>query len=50
LIGDTIHDFDVARDLGVDALLVANGHQSKKRLLTKTPDVVDDFSEILELL
>ena len=50
LIGDTIHDFEVASDLGVDALLVAKGHQSKKRLLEKTPNVIDDLSEILELL
>lgn len=50
LIGDTIHDFEVAKGLGVESLLVANGHQSKKRLLAKTSNVVDDFSEILELL
>lgn len=50
LIGDTIHDFEVAQDLGVEALLVANGHQSKKRLLTKTPNVIDDFLKIPELL
>lgn len=50
LIGDTIHDFEVAEGLGIEALLVAKGHQSKKRLLVKTPNVVDDFSEILELL
>jgi phosphoglycolate phosphatase len=50
LIGDTIHDFEVANGLGVEALLVAKGHQSKKRLLKKTSNVVDDFSEILHLL
>ena len=28
MIGDTIHDFEVANELGVQCLLVANGHQS----------------------
>lgn len=32
LIGDTIHDFEVAQSLGCQCLLIANGHQSAKRL------------------
>lgn len=32
LIGDTIHDFEVAEALGVSCILIANGHQSKERL------------------
>ena len=32
LIGDTIHDFEVAREIGADCLLVAHGHQSHARL------------------
>jgi phosphoglycolate phosphatase len=32
LIGDTTHDYEVARALGCKCLLVANGHQSYDRL------------------
>lgn len=32
LVGDTDHDFEVAEELGVDILLIANGHQSRERL------------------
>ncbi len=32
LIGDTLHDFEVAQALGVHCILIANGHQSKERL------------------
>ena len=32
LIGDTIHDYDVARALGMQAVLISGGHQSDNRL------------------
>ena len=32
LVGDTDHDIDVARDLGISVALVARGHQSADRL------------------
>ena len=32
IIGDTIHDLEVARELGVDVVLVGHGHQCPKRL------------------
>jgi phosphoglycolate phosphatase len=32
IIGDTIHDFEVARELGIKCLLIADGHQSEERL------------------
>jgi phosphoglycolate phosphatase len=31
-IGDTLHDADIARELGCRCLLIANGHQAKERL------------------
>ncbi|MCF6241069.1 MAG: S-adenosylmethionine:tRNA ribosyltransferase-isomerase [Bacteroidales bacterium] len=49
LIGDTLHDKDVADGLGIQHLLIANGHQSKKRLLDETEYVVDSISEVLNL-
>ena len=32
LIGDTDHDLEVGQELGVDVLLIADGHQSEERL------------------
>ncbi len=31
-IGDTVHDFDVAMEIGADCILIADGHQEKKKL------------------
>ena len=49
-IGDTDHDFEVASTIGVDCLLVANGHQSKERLLKVTPNVVDEIKDVLKVI
>ena len=43
LIGDTIHDHEVANELGVRCLLVAGGHQSYKRLAVSGCEVVKDL-------
>ena len=32
LIGDTVHDFDVATSLGMSCILISGGHQSENRL------------------
>lgn len=40
LIGDTDHDMDVARELGIDVLIIADGHQSYERLSTKKGQVL----------
>lgn len=32
MVGDTVHDFEVATQIGIDCILVHSGHQSKKRL------------------
>jgi phosphoglycolate phosphatase len=46
-IGDTLHDLEVAKALGVDVLLVASGHQDKTVLLQKTTRVVNNLKEIV---
>jgi len=32
-IGDTLHDVEVAKEVGADSLLIYRGHQSKERLI-----------------
>jgi len=47
LIGDSVHDFEVAEKLGICCLLVANGHQSYAKLQETGCKVVYDLSETL---
>jgi len=46
LIGDTIHDSEVAAELDCRCILVATGHQSYDRLLKTGLPVIKDLSEI----
>lgn len=48
LVGDTLHDLEVARALGVDCVLVANGHHPDARLREHTPRVVPDLAALAE--
>lgn len=45
-IGDTIHDFEVAQAMGVDAALVSNGHNSRPRLEATGAPVFDTLAEV----
>ncbi len=46
MIGDTIHDFEVAEEAGIGCILVANGHQSVKRLQMTGAPVVEILSDL----
>lgn len=50
LIGDTLHDEEVASELGCSCVLVANGHQSKERLMINGNVVVSTLKELPTLL
>ncbi|NCQ19142.1 MAG: phosphatase [Ignavibacteria bacterium CG22_combo_CG10-13_8_21_14_all_37_15] len=50
LIGDTIHDFNVAAEIGADCILVASGHQSRKNLERCGVPVFDSIKELLEII
>ena len=41
MVGDTIHDFEVAQELEIDCVLVTGGHQSRNRLESVTPNIID---------
>jgi phosphoglycolate phosphatase len=47
LIGDTLHDYEVAQALGIDCALVAIGHHSKGRLEAVCGCVVDSLDEVV---
>jgi len=46
LVGDTAHDFEVARQIGCDCVLLTDGHQSKERLETCGVPVLDSILEV----
>ena len=50
LIGDTLHDYDTAKAMGVPCILCAIGHQSKEDLLTAGVPVVEQFTQLESLL
>ncbi|MEW6195169.1 MAG: HAD family hydrolase [Bacteroidota bacterium] len=47
LIGDTVHDYEVASEIGADCVLIANGHQSKKILEKCGVPVFNNIKEIV---
>jgi phosphoglycolate phosphatase len=46
LVGDTVHDFEVASSMGIRCLLVSRGHQSPARLRATGARVIDSLSEV----
>ena len=49
LIGDTIHDYEVAREINSDCIMLSHGHQDKERLLKLGIPVVKNFEELKNL-
>ena len=47
IIGDTEHDFAVAKELGVDCILVCGGHQNRKTLEKCDVPVLNSVKELL---
>jgi phosphoglycolate phosphatase len=50
LFGDSVHDYEVAQEIGVDCVLVAGGHQCDKKLRATGARVVEDTSQIISIL
>lgn len=50
IIGDTIHDFEVAEQLNINCILVADGHQSIDRLLNTGTKVIESLQQLETVL
>jgi len=50
LIGDTVHDYEVAGEIGVDCYLVPGGHQSRERLTASGAKVLPSHAALYEKL
>ena len=48
MIGDTIHDYEVAGEIGCNCIIVANGHQSYKRLEPLNCTVVNKLTDVIK--
>jgi len=48
-IGDTLHDAEIAKELGCHCVLVANGHQDKERLAESGFPVLNSLTELISL-
>ena len=49
-VGDTLHDAEVAKAMGVDCILIANGHQTKAKLKLDFENVLDGLKEFQKYL
>lgn len=47
MVGDTVHDAEVAREMGVDCILIASGHHARSRLETTGVPVYDTLGDVL---
>lgn len=50
MVGDTLHDFEVAEAIGTHCILLAHGHHTPERLATTGAPVVHSLQELVDLL
>lgn len=50
VIGDTLHDCQLANEIGADCILLSTGHQSKEDLLTTKKPIIDKLEDLKEYL
>lgn len=50
MIGDTIHDFEVAQAIGIDCVLSTQGHCTRERLSKCGVPMFDSFKELEEII
>lgn len=50
LIGDTLHDLEVAQKLAIDCILLSHGHHSHERLAKSGATVVAQLEDLLPLV
>lgn len=50
MIGDTLHDFEVAEAIGTDCILMAHGHHTPERLAATGKRVVHSLWELVDVL
>jgi phosphoglycolate phosphatase len=49
-IGDTLHDSEVAEAMGVNCILISNGHQVKEKLMVNSNFVLENLKNLKDYL
>ena len=49
-VGDTLHDAEVAKEIGVDCILIPSGHQSEKRVRSSGLPVFESLTDFISKL
>jgi len=49
MVGDTLHDHQLAQDLGIDSVLIYSGHQSMERLQKSQVPILNSLDELFAL-
>ena len=49
-IGDTLHDAEVADELGIECILIPNGHQSFERIKESGKRIINSLKELSEVI
>lgn len=49
-VGDTAHDYEVARAIGADCVLIARGHESESALRALGAPVLGDIADVLDYI
>lgn len=50
MIGDTLHDIEVAHEIGMECISYDRGHNSRRLLSTKNDKVIHQYKELLNYL
>jgi phosphoglycolate phosphatase len=50
LIGDTLHDYEVAQSMGIDCCLIPSGHQNLARLAASGSQVAESITALFDTL
>lgn len=50
MLGDTLHDLEVAEELGIDCVLVSTGHHSHRRLQASGATVISSLDAVASVL
>ncbi len=50
LIGDTVHDYEVAKTMEIDCVLVPSGHHSKEKLMSTGSIIVDSLIDVIPVV
>ena len=50
MVGDTVHDYEVATALGVDCVLCPRGHASRKKLATTGVPIIETLTDLYPMI